>query len=98
MPEIYDALDVIANLDNMRASEIADPISKILSTQIEWKESRSKFMEYANPAGYRMLCESAREAIDLDAAKLYLALLREGRTPAWAACDIDIKTMKMALE
>jgi hypothetical protein len=82
----------------MRASEIADPISKILSTQIEWKEGRSEYMRYANPSGYRLLVEAARENTDLEAAELYLALLREGKTPAWASCDIDLKTMKMALE
>ena len=98
MPEIYDALDVIANLEDMRASAIADPISKILSTQIEWKEARSEFLRYSNPSGHRLLIEAAREAIDLDAAELYLALLREGKTPAWASCDIDIKTLKLALE
>jgi hypothetical protein len=45
-----------------------------------------------------LLVESARESVDLEAADLYLALLREGKTPAWASCDIDLKTMKMALE
>jgi hypothetical protein len=57
-----------------------------------------EFLKYSNPSGYRLLCEAAREAVDLDAAELYLALLREGKVPAWASCDIDIKTLKMALE
>jgi hypothetical protein len=55
-------------------------------------------LKYSNPSGYRLLVEAAREAIDLDAAELYLALMREGKTPAWASCDIDLKTLKMALE
>jgi hypothetical protein len=98
LPEIYEALDAIASLENQRASEIADPISKILSTQIDWKESRSEFLKYSNPSGYRLLVEAAKESIDIDAAELYLSLLREGKVPAWASCDIDLKTMKMALE
>lgn len=96
LPIILEALDLIDELQDVNAAAIAEPVSRLLRTNIEWKDDAIEYLKYSNPAGYRLAIASAKEAIDPDIAQLYLDLLREGKIPAWASTTIDIYTIRLA--
>ena len=97
MPEIHAAIQVISEIQDVNANAIADPVSKLLRSGIEWKDGDIEFLRYANPSAYRMARQDAMESIDVAIAELYLELVAEGVTPPWAAVEIDVMLLKLAI-